>query len=190
MCAYDTRTTPESVLADVARTHPRTALPDGRHVPNPTYTDPLSFLTEPRPAPPDPLQRRPPRAELTDPTPAQARRAVYDADRGDLAADEVEDLVVAVSEVVTNALRHGRPPVRLRVWTGPDRIVVEVRDGGSGPKDPFAGLLPATGDGAAGGLGLWIAHQSCSHMVMHRDDAGFTVRLTAGNPDVPPGPPG
>ncbi|OZV83984.1 transcriptional regulator [Micromonospora echinospora] len=183
MCVYDRRVTPAPVLADVLRTHPRVALPDGRRLTSGTYTDPLVYLTEPRPARPDPIQYTPPLVELVGPTPARARAAVYDADRGHLPPDDVENLVVAVSETVTNALRHGREPVTLRLWSGPDRIVVSVHDGGEGPKDPFAGLLPA-GDGTNGGLGLWITHQSCNHVAMHRGPDGFTVRLTGGNAHV------
>ncbi|MEV4282621.1 sensor histidine kinase [Actinoplanes xinjiangensis] len=181
MCAYDTRVTPAPVLADVLRTHPRTALPDGRHVPNSGYTDPVSYLSEPRPPVPDPVQQAAPHADLDDPTLAAARQAVRDADTGVLPDQDVDDLIVSVSEAVANARRHGRGPVRMRLWRGADRIVVTVSDTGGGPKDPFAGLLPA-GDGTAGGLGLWIAHQSCSHVALHRHDDGFTIRLTAGNP--------
>ncbi|MCW3839062.1 sensor histidine kinase [Micromonospora yasonensis] len=184
MCAYDTRTTAPQVLADVARTHPRTARPDGSHVPTGCYTEPASYLAERRPVRLDPVQRAAPVLELTDPTPAEARAAVRAADRGQLPADEVEDLMVAVSEIVTNALRHGDGPARIRLWSGPDRIVVTVHDRGAGPKDPYAGLLPA-GNGASGGLGLWISHQSCNHVALHQDDGGFTVRLTAGNPHFP-----
>ncbi|WBB65237.1 anti-sigma factor RsbA family regulatory protein [Micromonospora sp. WMMD812] len=182
MCAYDSRTTPPGVLHEVARTHPRFATPDGRHLPSPAYTEPTTYLCEHPAAPPDPLQATPPLVELTDPTAAEARAAVHAIDQGVLPPDDVDDLVVAVSETVTNALRHGRPPVRLRIWAGTDRIVVTVRDGGAGPKDPFAGLLPS-GTGATGGLGLWITYQSCNHVTLHRDPAGgFTLRLTAGNP--------
>lgn len=183
MCAYDTRLTPAQVLEDVARTHPRVAMPDGNHIPSPSYTEPAVYLGEDRGIALDPIQRTPPTIELTDPSPAQARRAVYDADRGRLPIDDVDDLVVAVSETVGNALRHGRPPVRFRLWLGDDRLVVTVRDGGDGPKDPFAGLLPAN-NGSEGGLGLWITYQSCNHVVMNRGPHGFTLRLTAGNPYV------
>ena len=181
MCAYDTRTTPAAVLADVLRTHPRTALPDGRHVPNEQYTDPVSYLSETRPLVPDPIQCATPRADLAEPTLSGARRAVRDAGRDLLPDQDVDDLIVAVSEAVANAQRHGRGPVRMRLWNATDRIVVTITDSGSGPEDPFAGLLPA-GDGSAGGLGLWIAHQSCNHVVLHRHPDGFTIRLTAGNP--------
>ncbi len=181
MCAYDTRSTPQSVLQDVARTHPRFALPGGRHERSDGYLDPVSYLSRPRPPLPDPLQLTDPAADLADPTPAEARATVYAVDGGRLAPDDVEDLVVAVSETVTNALRYGRPPVRLRAWAGADRVVVTVSDGGDGPKDPFAGLLPA-GNGSAGGLGLWITYQSCNHVAADQGPDGYTLRLTGGNP--------
>ncbi|MEV0157675.1 anti-sigma factor RsbA family regulatory protein [Micromonospora sp. NPDC050686] len=181
MCAYDTRVAPPEVLAEVARTHPRYATADRRHVPSEHYTEPAVYLAENRLPVPDPLQLTPPAVELTDPTAAEARRAVYAADGGRLPLDQVEDLVVAVSETVTNALRYGRPAVRLRVWSGDDRIVVSITDRGEGPSDPFAGLLPAR-HGGPGGLGLWITHQSCNHVAQYRDVDGFTIRLTAGDP--------
>ncbi|PGH45748.1 Anti-sigma regulatory factor (Ser/Thr protein kinase) [Micromonospora sediminicola] len=184
MCAYDRRVAPPHVLADVARTHPRVATPDGRHEPTGVYTEPATYLSECRPAPLDPVQHTVPEVELSDPTPARARAAVRAADRGLLPPDDLDDLVMAVSEVVCNALRHGTTPVCLRLWRAPDRLVVAVHDRGPGPKDPYAGLLPA-GDGSEGGLGLWITHQSCDHVTHHRDADGFTIRLTVGNPHFP-----
>jgi anti-sigma regulatory factor (Ser/Thr protein kinase) len=180
MCAYDTRTTAPAVLADVARTHPRTARPLDRHEPSATYTDPDVFLLENHPAPADPLLLTPPLADLTDPSPYDAREAVRAADDGSLSALEVEDLVLSISEIVTNARLYGQAPVTLRLWRGSGRMVVTVGDAGPGPKDPMAGLMPVSGD-APGGLGLWIAHQSCAHVSLHRGAEGFTIRLTAGS---------
>jgi anti-sigma regulatory factor (Ser/Thr protein kinase) len=187
MCAYDTRTTPRQVLDDVARTHPFLATADGGHHVNAGYVDPVSFLAAPRPMTPYPIQQTAPLVELIDPQPPAARRAVLDFDRTGLPAAELDDLVLAVSEVVDNALRHGRPPVRFRLWAGSGHMVVTVHDTGDGVGDPFAGLLPAARH--IGGRGLWIAHQICSQVTLHRDDTGFTVRLTAGRPpgDVTPG---
>ncbi|WP_410614168.1 anti-sigma factor RsbA family regulatory protein [Amycolatopsis sp. lyj-109] len=179
MCAYDTRTTPRHVLDDVARTHPFVATPGGHH-PNTGYVDPPSFLADPRPMKPLPIEGTAPLAELTDPRPADARRAVLATAPVDLPAAEVDDLVLAVSEIVDNALRYGRPPVRVRVWAGAGQMVVSVHDAGAGPGDPFAGLLPA--DRSIGGRGLWIVHQICSQVTLHRDETGFTARLTAGRP--------
>jgi anti-sigma regulatory factor (Ser/Thr protein kinase) len=178
MCAYDTRTTPTAVLADVARTHPRAATPDGRHEPSPGYVEPTVFLGDLRAAEPDPVQRALPTVELAAPSPAVARAAVQAA-AGRLNRDQVDGLLVGVNEAVTNAIRHGAPPHLMRVWAGADRVVVEVTDRGAGPTDPFAGLLPA-GDGAAGGLGLWLAYQMCAHVTARRSAEGYTLRLTAG----------
>ncbi|MFI5937691.1 anti-sigma factor RsbA family regulatory protein [Actinoplanes sp. NPDC051494] len=177
-CAYDTRTTPGPMLAEVARTHPRFARPGDRHEVSPTFLEPRSYLSRQRPARPDPLQSGPPTTTLADPVPAQARAAVRAADPG-LAPEDLDDLVVAVSETVTNAFRYGVPPVTLRVWRGADRLVVTVTDAGTGPEDPLAGLLPA-GDGSLGGRGLWITYQACDQVTAARDEEGWTIRLTAG----------
>lgn len=74
-------------------------------------------------------------------------------------------------------MRHGRPPVEVRIWTGPDRIVVAVTDAGPGPQDPFAGLLPSPGTDTTG-RGLWITHQSVAHVAADHSGPGFTIRLT------------
>ncbi|GLY93313.1 anti-sigma factor RsbA family regulatory protein [Actinoplanes sp. NBRC 103695] len=179
ICVYDQRTTPSDMLTEVARTHPRTARPDGTHEPSPTYLDPIGYLSEPWKADPDPLESTRPFAHLAAPTPAAARSAVRAAAVGILGEDALEDLVVAVSESVTNALVHGQPPVGLRVWSGAGRVVVAVSDAGPGPKDPFAGLLPAT-DRSVGGRGLWIVHQSCDNVTAETSPDGFTLRLTSG----------
>jgi anti-sigma regulatory factor (Ser/Thr protein kinase) len=177
LCAYDTRIVPPHVLDDVRRTHPLVTGTGG--VSTAAYIEPRAFLTAPWPVPPHPVQLRPPQVDLVDPEPSAARRAVTEANRTALAPDALDDLVLSVSEVVTNAHRHGRGPVRMRLWSDASHAVVTVQDTGSGPADPFAGLLPAP-DRATGGLGLWLAHQLCEHVAMVRDEDGFTVRLTAG----------
>ncbi|MET7422805.1 ATP-binding protein [Dactylosporangium sp. NPDC005555] len=106
-----------------------------------------------------------------------ARRIVRAAGEGHLGEAKVDDLTLAVSEVVANAYRHGRPPVRLRVWVADGRAVVTVADTGPGPQDPFAGLLPAPSEDSAG-YGLWITHQICDHVSLRRTPEGFTARLT------------
>ncbi|WP_341718716.1 sensor histidine kinase [Micromonospora sp. FIMYZ51] len=181
MCAYDTRSTPEAVRADVCVTHPYLVTPDGRCRPNADYLAPETFLRQQRPVPPDPIQASPPLVDLLGPSAGQARAAVQHASRGLLPQDEFDDFLVAVSEIVTNGLRHGQPPVRFRLWVGTDRVVATVSDSGTGPDDPYAGLLPS-GAGEVGGLGLWITHQSCNHVTHYRDADGFTLRLTAGRP--------
>ncbi|GAB2986644.1 sensor histidine kinase [Amycolatopsis acidiphila] len=182
MCAYDTRTTPGHVLEDVARTHPRNAEPDGSHRPSPGYAGAVAFLSQEHVVTPDPIERTAPLVDLFEPAPGEARRALAGALHAHLDADGFDDLLVAVSETVTNAIEHGTPPVRLRCWAAPGRLVVKVTDAGPGPGDPFAGLMPAA-KAPDGGMGLWLAHQLCDHVTFGRTPEGeFVVRLTAGTP--------
>lgn len=171
MCAYDTRTTPDAVLRDVAATH------RGEH-----YVEPAEFVTRQRPADLDPLELTTPRTDLTDPTGAEVRETLRRLNAtGVLRPAALDDLMLAATEIVTNATVHGVPPVRVRCWVGEDRLVVSVTDRGKGPTDPFAGLLPA-GHAPMGGLGLWLSHQLCDHVVMRAGDGEFVVRLIAGVP--------
>jgi anti-sigma regulatory factor (Ser/Thr protein kinase) len=180
LCPYDTRTTPAGALCDVARTHPWIASADGEHRENDAYEDPTAFLAQLDTGQRDPLESAPPSVELLNPSPSSARKAVVSAARDSrVPAAEIEDLTIAVSEIVANAFRHGLPPVLFRLWTGEDRLVVAVTDRGPGVSDPFAGLVPVR-PGSPGGRGLWIAHQLCEHVTMSHDGEGFTIRLAAG----------
>ena len=57
-----------------------------------------------------------------------ARRAVADAIGDVLPASGLEGALIATSEVVTNAVEHGCPPIDLRVDRAEGRVRVEVRD--------------------------------------------------------------
>ncbi|MFI5908224.1 anti-sigma factor RsbA family regulatory protein [Dactylosporangium sp. NPDC051541] len=177
LCPYDTRTAPPEILADVQRTHTHMVGADGHRRPSGMYQPPRQFLTTGVTSWPEPLQASAPAVELLDPTPAQGRGAAAALEAtAALSADEFEGLVVAVSEAVTNAVRHGRAPVRLRGWARPGRAVVTVTDAGPGPVNPVAGLMP---DREPGGLGLWLMHQLCAYVSLQRGPEGFTVRLVA-----------
>lgn len=179
LCLYDTRVTPPAVLDDVWRAHPLVVTADGP-VPSERYAGSAAFRTGRALPPSVPVQTRPPALELAGPTPRRARHAVAGlADSAGLPADKVDSLVLAVSEVVANADLHGRPPVTVSGWAGDGLVVVSVHDGGTGPGDVEAGLVPRSAGGAGLGLGLWIAHLVCDEVVQHADDSGFTVRLTA-----------
>jgi anti-sigma regulatory factor (Ser/Thr protein kinase) len=179
MCAYDTTTMSEQVLADVVATHPDLTGTDGSQ-PNDRFQDPIAFLQNVT-APRDELEATRPVAEAVDPDPALARQWVSAAAEGcSVASDVLADLLVGVSEVVTNARLYGRAPVVLRVWTAPDRMVVVVSDRGAGPSFPYAGLVPV--DGKPGGRGLWITHQLCGQVDHLVGPDGFAVRLSTSPP--------
>ncbi len=184
LCLYDRRITPSYVLDDVARTHPHLATPDGRHERNDRYEDPTTFLRS-RPAPPpDPIEAGPPAIEMLDPTPRAGRQAVGElARRNGLPADEVEDLVLATSEAISNATSHRQGQVSVKAWAAsPPRVVVTVSDEGEGLGDVYVGLAPrASAFDGEGGLGLWLSNQLVEVSYV-RNDHGFTVRLNAGDP--------
>jgi hypothetical protein len=178
LCPYDVRVTSPQVLDDVRRTHSHVAV-DGTPAANPAFVDPAAFLLNRSDGWRDPLEDLPPRLELTDPTPARSREAAGAmATAGRLSDEERSGLLLAVSEAVTNAIMHGQPPLVMRAWSAPGRVVVTVTDSGAGPADPYAGLL-AVPDGP-GGLGLWISHQVCTYAGFQRGPDGFTLRLVVG----------
>jgi anti-sigma regulatory factor (Ser/Thr protein kinase) len=43
--------------------------------------------------------------------------------------DVIEDVLLLVSELVTNAVRHGKPDIVIGVSVSPERVRVEVHDG-------------------------------------------------------------
>lgn len=180
LCAYDTAATPAAVLADIAATHPRVSEADLGSRDSAHFQDPVAFL-DGLVVPPDPLQAMRPAVELVDPDPVSARQAVRELAAGStVAADAIEDLIVGVSEIVTNARLYGASPVILRVWTALDRMVATVTDRGRGPAFPYAGLVPV--DGGIGGRGLWITHQLCGQVDHFADGDGFAVRLATSPP--------
>lgn len=82
-------------------------------------------------------------------SPAKARRAAADV-VAQLHLEPIgDDLALVVSELVTNAVRHAEPPVRLEIQADDDRVTVAVADGS--PGRPVA--RPAAED-AEGGRGL------------------------------------
>lgn len=185
LCPYDTRAAPRHVLDEVSSTHQHAATSAGDHLQNTRYIDPEVFLSH-RVGFVDPIELTPPRFEMTDPTPVAARRAIAQLlteSRIDPVA--VEGFELAVSEAVTNAVVHGRPPAVVRAWyPDPYRAVVTVTDSGPGITDPFAGLWPRS-DGRPGGRGLLIAHRACADVSYRRDDSGFTIVLEAGVSPTP-----
>jgi anti-sigma regulatory factor (Ser/Thr protein kinase) len=184
LCPYDTRTTPGEVLEEVRRCHPHIATADG-HEPNPAFEDPRQFLAN-RPATwRDPMETRSPSRELVNPNAGEVRLVIAELSRSvTLTETQIQDLQLATTEAITNALLYGKLPVQVRIWDGPDRLLVTVTDAGPGPSDPYAGLRPVA-PAALRGRGLWLIHQLCSYVTLERSPTGFTVRMLAGTPVDP-----
>ena len=106
------------VLDSALRTHSRRRdAPDGR-APNPRFTAPADYLRA-LPVPAEPLEdtraaaRRARRHRLHRPPARGRRRARRPWTRP---RDPIEDYLLAVDEMSSNAARHGRPPISLRLW--------------------------------------------------------------------------
>jgi anti-sigma regulatory factor (Ser/Thr protein kinase) len=176
-CLYDTTTAPTAVLDVVERTHPRIISPSGQRRASDRYQNTAVF--EGLPYARDPLEDSTPLVELVNRSAADARNALAEIGRGRFPATALDDLLIGVSEAVTNAQRHGRAPTTMRIWAAPDRIVVTIHDTGHGPADRLAGLVPAPGSTSDRrlGLGLWVMHQLDIDVALRHSDDGFTVRL-------------
>ncbi|GAB3325391.1 sensor histidine kinase [Geodermatophilus aquaeductus] len=178
LCVFSA-TLPEPLLATARHTHPGLVTADGWTA-NRDYVDPATYLRT-LPVPDEPLEATPP--ALADDAIADytglrhAVRALLETVDGP--RDVLEDFLMAVDEMASNAVRHGAPPAGLRLWTAPGRLVCTVRDSGRGWDDPFAGYGPAHGaDLSHGGMGLWLARQLCDHVAIRRDEHGVSVRLS------------
>ena len=99
--------------------------------------------------------------------------------------DAVDAAELAVSELVTNAVRHGGGAVSLRLSLHSDGVVVEVDDGARGSPR----WRRATPDDE-GGRGLMLVAE-VSHAWGSRESAsgGTTVwcRILGSSPTAPPG---
>jgi anti-sigma regulatory factor (Ser/Thr protein kinase) len=179
LCLFDTQRLPDPVLESARRTHTGLVTASGRRE-NPEYVDPQRYLRT-LPVPPEPLEDTEPRLAATSVGDYVGLRRAVSAELATIDAppDLLDDLLLAVDEMTSNALRHGRPPVGLRLWASDDRVVCTISDSGPGFDDPFAGYGPAHGeDLSRGGMGLWLARQLCDHVDIRADDDGVRVRLT------------
>jgi len=85
------------------------------------------------------------------------------------------DLVLAVSEVAANTVRHAQSPGSLKIWYDTKEIVCQIQDEGF-ITDPLAGRRMPSVD-AMGGHGLWIVHRVCDRVEIHSGETGTTIRL-------------
>lgn len=180
MCPYDLRELPPHLIEAAARTHP--LICDGRWFDSDRYEAPERLLTQvvepPYPVSGEPVVDLPVAdtvAGLRDHVRIRAQTEQW------LPPERLEDLVLAVSEVATNCVRHGGGRRKLKVWLNAEAVVCEVTDEGGTPPDPLAGYLPPP-PGAVGGMGLWLVHQICDALAIETSGgltrARFAVRRT------------
>jgi anti-sigma regulatory factor (Ser/Thr protein kinase) len=95
-----------------------------------------------------------------------------------LPAERASDWVIAVNELMVNAVRHGGGTVDLRVWLDGD-LFCEVRDDGPGfTPDPYVERRDRPVPTDHGGMGLWIARQMTDGMWIDSGPSGTAVRIS------------
>jgi anti-sigma regulatory factor (Ser/Thr protein kinase) len=161
LCPYDTTSLPDPIVETAHRNHPHVTRPGATTLCARYDRDIPGYLSSPlSPVPAD--------AEVVDfdvshLAPIRARTSARAAAAG-LPPAKVEDMVVAVSEAITNTARHGGGSGRLAIWRAGDRFICEVQDRGV-VSDPLAGRVRPRVD-QIGGRGLWLMHQLCDLVQM------------------------
>ncbi|MBB6343934.1 ATP-binding protein [Nonomuraea muscovyensis] len=109
------------------------------------------------------------------------RRAVttYAAGMG-LTGRRLEDFVLAVNEITTNAVLHGGGRGRLRLWARDGRLWCEVTDEGPGLPPGWMGSARTPSRYDPGGRGLWLTRMLCDHVTIVSTPGGTSVTFSAG----------
>lgn len=108
------------------------------------------------------------RAELpfTCAAPASAR-SQFRGFAPKLSGTTLDDALVMVSELVTNAIQHGMPEVTLQFWLRADRITVAVLDRGDAP---VSLICPAPPSDHPHGRGLMIVSALAARWGVRRSE--------------------
>lgn len=176
LCVYDAAVLPDEVIDAARRTHPLLWTSEGPepsldHVAAEAFAASGGAVQPPLGAPGLRLEGA---RDLLD-----ARRLVMTEALGTgIPAERAGDLLVAVVEVLTNALEHGRAPAHLYTYRENGSWVCHVHDSGLGVGDPFVGYVPPAPD-AGCGYGMWIARRFADAVEIAGDESGTHVRVIA-----------
>ena len=117
-CLYDRRAHTEETLRQVREVHPRLLEPGGRSIPSAEYVTPGDFVARSARYLPVPEVVELDVELIGAGELVRLRRLLGRwADGHGVEGDDAYDVLIAVSEAVTNALQHGAPPVRVQAFT-------------------------------------------------------------------------
>jgi anti-sigma regulatory factor (Ser/Thr protein kinase) len=179
ICVYDEVALGSDIIEAACCTHPHLETGEGRRA-SEAYGDPADVCAGLATASLRP-DRRPDVQLSAVIEPRLARQAAAELIGAGTMADALQGLDVVLSELVTNALRHGGTPARVSLWREPGAIVAVVADDGPGIDDPFAGLRPPALPER--GAGLWIANRFSSSLTIEQGPSGgavVTARVDVG----------
>lgn len=173
VCSYDERRLPGTVVDDARRTHPHVRA-RGERRQSERYVSPDRLLRTLVPAVRLEVPSAAPEVDLDGVVALGAARRAFATAAGasGITPERVDDLTVAVNEVLTNAMLHGGGAARLRVWTQPPGgVTCVVDDDGPGSDDVLLGFRPPR-PGRAGGYGLWLARRLFERSEIARSPGG------------------
>jgi anti-sigma regulatory factor (Ser/Thr protein kinase) len=168
LCPYDTRALDASVITAARCSHPVVSDQPSEHY---EPAEVASVLSGPLPEPAGAVEEH-----AFDATALPSLRELVREHAAGLGPEQLEGLLVAVTEAATNSIRHGGGTGRLRVWCEGGTLVCEVRDAGT-IADPLAGRRRPAADQVLGGWGLWIANALVDLVQLRTSAGGTTVRL-------------
>jgi anti-sigma regulatory factor (Ser/Thr protein kinase) len=174
LCPYDTDGLDPAVIEEAQRTHPF-VIDGGVRRQSPGYEG-LETAAAPFSAPlPDPPEEVSEFAFDGDALGSLRRFVSGRASDAGLAPTRTGELLVAVTEVAGNSVRHAGGRGVLRMWQEGDALICEVRDNGR-IDDPLVGReRPVPGQDS--NFGLWLANQFCELVQVRSFAAGSVVRL-------------
>jgi anti-sigma regulatory factor (Ser/Thr protein kinase) len=175
LCPYDTGSLDPEVVAEARRTHPILVEQPGAERPSDAYAG-LETATarweDPLPPPTPPVERL---AFGSSTLPLVRRVVDRHARTLGLDRERAADLLLAVTELAANSVRHGGGDGELLVWHEPGALLCEVTDRGRFDR-PLAGReRPKAGQ--IGGYGLWLVNQVCDLVQVRSTPAGTVARL-------------
>lgn len=96
--------------------------------------------------------------------------------RSGLTDQSGEDFVLAVYELMTNAVRHGGGRAELRLTRLQESLTCAVVDYGGSGRLP---VVKSPNSAVAGGRGLWLAQQLSDGLMLTQREDGVTATVTA-----------
>jgi anti-sigma regulatory factor (Ser/Thr protein kinase) len=171
LCSYNANGTPDPVIEGVWQTHPEVIGPN-TWTTSGHYEDPDRLLRRVTP-PPEPLAglRSIAVGQDVERLREGLARVLASAGHGERRTLE---MLLAATEVATNAIEHGCGIEDVRVGRAHGRFVCEIVDRGPGFDNPAAGYLaPRRGAGS----GLWVARQLAWQLEFFPSARGFTTRI-------------
>ncbi|MEV4626027.1 ATP-binding protein [Micromonospora sp. NPDC049523] len=108
------------------------------------------------------------------------------AEASGLTGERLDDFVLVVNELITNAVRHGGGRGWLRLWQAPGTIGCEISDQGTGIDADRLHDRRRPPPDTIGGWGLWLARRLSDEITVQTGPAGTTVRIIAALPPDDP----